>query len=485
VVGVGVVGVVVPRSRDAVIVVPGIMGSELVEVESGRVLWGLADPRWYVSAWTSGSSLGALRLSDAERAGRYGRVRARRLLRFPAFAPLLAGFLPYTAVLKGLRSVVWHPDAVAEFAYDWRLPVAYNGDLLAQFARRHLATWQAHPEQVAAAGVDPDGDRPARVVLVAHSMGGLLARHACQDGGLGELVRATVTVGTPFFGAPKAVLLLGQGRGSPLPIPRARVRRLAVTLPGVYDLLPSYRCVSDGPSARRMTASDVVGLGGDGELAVASFASRERVSVALRGHVQVVGAYQPTVQALTIEGGTVIGHRFTYQPCGEGVVRVDAGGDGTVPRESAQLPSGSAMPLAQSHGALASSAEAVVVVRDVVTDRRSGPWLGVGELGLEVPDVVGAGQPYWVGITGVEHPTEVRCAVVDVGSGLRVDTPVVGRRDGAVVARAQPLPPGLYWVRIDGGGASPVTQILMSTLSPESGPDGGEPAGSGCGGSGG
>ena len=55
-----------------------------------------------------------------ERAGRYGRVAARR---FPAFAPLLAGFAPYTAVLKGLRSVVWHPDAVAEFTYDGQLPV--------------------------------------------------------------------------------------------------------------------------------------------------------------------------------------------------------------------------------------------------------------------------------------------------------------------------------------------------------------------------
>jgi hypothetical protein len=476
------VGVVAPRSRDAVIVVPGIMGSELVEVESGRVLWGLADPRWYVSAWTSGSSLGALRLSDAERAGRYGRVTARRLLRFPAFAPLLAGFAPYTAVLKGLRSVVWHPDAVAEFAYDWRLPVAYNGGLLTQFARRHLVAWRAHPEQVAARRADPDGNRPARLVLVAHSMGGLLARHACQDGGLGELVRATVTVGTPFFGAPKAVLLLGAGRGAPVPMPRARVRRLAVTLPGVYDLLPSYRCVSDGHSARRLTASDVVGLGGDGELALASFAWRERVSAAPQGLVQVVGTHQPTVQALTIEAGTVIGHRYTYQPCGDGVARVDVKGDGTVPRESAQLPPGSAMPLAQSHGALASSAEAVEVVRDVVTDRRSGPWLGVGQLGLDVPDVVDAGQPYWVGITGVERPTEVRCAVIDVSSGLRVDTPAVGRRDGAVAARAQPLPPGLYWVRIDGGGASPVTQMLMSTPTPE---PGGERAGPGRGGMGG
>ncbi|MCA1671848.1 MAG: hypothetical protein LC799_06465 [Actinobacteria bacterium] len=451
------------------------MGSELVEVESGRVLWGLADPRWYVSAWTSGEALGVLGLSGQERAGRYGRVRATRLLRFPAFAPLLAGFAPYTVMLKGLRSVVWHPDAVAEFAYDWRLPVAHNGGLLARFALRHLEAWWAHPARVAARRADPDGDRVARLVLVAHSMGGLLAEHACQDRGLGELVRATVTLGTPFFGAPKAVLLLGQGRGAAVPLPRARVRRLAVGLPGVYDLLPSYRCVSDGLSARRLTASDIEGLGGEGDVAVASYAWREPTLVALPGHVQVVGTHQPTVQAVTIEAGTVTGHRYTYRPGEGGVGRVDAGGDGTVPRESAQLPSGPAMPLAQSHGALASSAEAVVVVRDVLTDRRTGPWQGVGQLGVDVPDVVAAGQPYWVGISGVQRSADVRCSVFDVGSGLRVDTPTVGYREGAVAARAQPLPPGLYWVRIEGGGASPVTQMLMSTPAAESG----ELAGSG------
>src|SRR5712691_7249259 len=111
-----------PPMRDAVVVVPGIMGSELIDETSGRLLWGLADPRWYVSAWTSGASLDALRLTEDERAGRYGRVRATRLLRFPAFAPLLAGFEPYSRLLKAIRAVAPHPDAVAEFAYDWRLP---------------------------------------------------------------------------------------------------------------------------------------------------------------------------------------------------------------------------------------------------------------------------------------------------------------------------------------------------------------------------
>jgi hypothetical protein len=464
--GLGVVPVGSPRSGDAVVVVPGIMGSELVEAGSGRVLWGLADPRWYVSAWTSGVSLEALRLSEQERAGGYGRVRARRLLRFPAFAPVLAGFAPYTALVRGLRAVVWHPDAVAGFAYDWRLPVAHNARLLAEFAVRHLEGWRAHPGQVAARRVDADADRPARLVLVAHSMGGLLAARACRYHGLGGVVRSTVMLGAPFFGAPKAVLLLASGEGGAVPLPRGRLRRLAATLPGVYDLLPSYRCVTDGGSVRRLTAADIAGLGGDGGLAAASLGARKAESreggAGPPGLVQVVGAHQPTVQAVTIAGGAVTGHRTTYRPCGDGMVGVDAGGDGTVPRESAALPEVVAMPLAQSHGALSSAAEAVLIARDVVTDRRTGPWQGAGQLGLDVPDVVAAGRPYQVTISGVERPTDVTCAVLDVGSGLRVDTPAVTRRDCAILAAAQPLPPGLYQVRLDGGGASPVTQILMS-----------------------
>src|SRR5215470_4277468 len=92
--------------RDAVVVLPGIMGSELVEAATGTVLWGLADPGWYVKAWTSGRSLRALAVTDAERKGRPGRVQATRTLRFPAFAPFLRGFEPYTELLAAVKRFV-------------------------------------------------------------------------------------------------------------------------------------------------------------------------------------------------------------------------------------------------------------------------------------------------------------------------------------------------------------------------------------------
>ncbi|MGA4992056.1 lipase/acyltransferase domain-containing protein [Nonomuraea bangladeshensis] len=450
------------------IVIPGIMGSELVDTESGRVLWGLSDLQWYVSAWTSGASLAMLQLSADERMGRYGRIRATRLIRFPAFVPVLSGLMPYRSLIKGLHAVVRHRDAVAEFAYDWRLPVAHNAALLTEFAMRHLDAWQAHPAYVAGRAdlSGPDSDPFPRLVLVAHSMGGLLAWLACQDTDLTRRVRTTVTLGTPFFGAPKAVLLFGAGGG--VPLPRHRARQLMLTLPGVYDLLPAYRCVTDGSSARRLDISDISSLGGDSELAAESLAlSEARPLLPPAGHVQVVGAHQPTVQAVTIKNGAVTAHQFTYRPDQGGVTRVDTGGDSTVPRESAQLPPGPAIPLAQSHGAVAATAEAVLVTQDALLDRRTGPWLGAGEIGLDAPDIVRAGRTFWFGVTGVRLPTDVRCTVVDLGTGLRVDTPAARWRDGAVVAEGTPLPPGLYQIRVDGGGASPVTQMLLSADLPD------------------
>jgi hypothetical protein len=187
-----------------------------------------------VDVW---AGLEALRLTKDEREGRYGRVRATRLLRFPAFAPVLAGFSPYAALVRDVRRAVCHASAVLEFAYDWRLPVAHSGRLLAEAAGEHLERWAASGEHAVARRGDPEGDEPARLVLVAHSMGGLVARQACAVPGFADMVRAVVTLGTPFFGAPKAVTLLGSGRDAPLPLPRARTRGLAVTLPGVYDLL--------------------------------------------------------------------------------------------------------------------------------------------------------------------------------------------------------------------------------------------------------
>jgi len=450
-----------PDGRDAVIILPGIMGSELVEAATGRTLWGLADVGWYVQAWTSGRSLDRLMVTDEERSGHCDRVVARRLLQFPAFAPGLRGFEPYTAIATRARQVAAHPDAVLEFPYDWRLSVEHSAEMLSRAADRHLTRWRAHPA----------GHPDAKLLLVAHSMGGLVAGYFTEVLGWSSSVRALVTLGTPFYGSVKAAHLLSTGRGAPLPMPRRRLRTLAGSLPGLYDLLPSYRCVDERTSARKLTASDVVAIGGDGELATESFVRRERLlgaggisgSAVLR---PVVGVDQETMQSLILADGVITTHPYTLTPGpgpDGGVGREDRGGDGTVYREAASPPGSDPLHLPQTHGALAARVEGIAHVCAQITAREKGPWLaGVRHLGLAVPDMVAVADSFDIRVTGCDDPAAVVCRVTDAASGRAVAQPLPGRDGDGLRARTRVTRPGLYRVEVKTGGLSAVTDLVLA-----------------------
>lgn len=453
-------------SHDAVMVVPGIMGSELIDAETGKQLWGLRSAEWYIHAWTTGRSLDTLAVTPDEREGKYGRIRPGRLLSFPAFAPILRGFEPYTRLVGALRRHSRQPDSVAAFAYDWRLPVAHNASLLADAAHQHLLAWRRlwAGDRAAARG---DEELP-RLIIVAHSMGGLLARHLSSLPGCDEWLRRVVTLGTPFHGSPKAALVLSGATGAPLPLPAERLSSVARTMPGMHDLLPTYRCVDEGTHARALTPADVAALGGDPDLARRSAQWHASLTgVIPAGHVGVAGTAQPTVQALSISGGEVTGQFYTCQPAPSGgstaIARADLSGDGTVPRVSAQLPDQQFTPLSQTHGALGRCHEAVIIATDAWTDHRTGPWQGTQEVGIDLPDIVPAGHELAVGITGLEHPNDGGCTVTDVSSGQIVVVAALAFEDGAVTTRITLPGPGMYRVSVSAGGRAPVTEVVLAT----------------------
>jgi hypothetical protein len=441
-----------PTSQYAIIVIPGIMGSRLVDTATDDVLWG-GEVGTYLRLW-AGDGLGRLALTDDERNGIYGRIRADGMLRLPAFAPLLRGLEPYTRLISAIRRLVVDLSAVREFAYDWRLPVAHNAGLLAEAAQRHLAAWRAR-----------SGNPDAGLAVIAHSMGGLLARHLATIPGASDGIQTTITLGTPFYGSVKAAVILNAGQGAPVPLPRKRLRDLAATLPAMHDLLPTFRCVDEGTTARRLTPDDVADLGGDPDLAQASGAWVDHVSgVTPPGHVQVVGVRQPTWQSIVVDGGAVRPQRLTCRPAdGGGMVRDDLAGDGTVHAESARLPaSPRPMPLGQSHGALAKTEEALLIITDALLDQRTGPWQGAGEIGLDLPDVVAAGEATQVTVTGVEHPLSAGLRVVDVATRQQIARPPLERRDGAIAAVLSLPKPGLFRVEATGGGFSAVTELVLA-----------------------
>ncbi|MGW3934903.1 esterase/lipase family protein [Streptomyces phaeochromogenes] len=477
-------GVSPDATHDAVVVVPGIMGSALRDTTTGRPVWGFRDLGWLRAAWLRGDGMHPLHLDENERSGKYGRIEATELLRFPAWAPFLKGFEPYKDLLTAVDSVA-HPKAVLPFPYDWRLPVAVNGAKLADAAHRHLAKWRASAEHACARRLHPD-EREARLVFVAHSMGGLVTRaafaHAASQGSdLALETRAVVTLGTPFFGSVQTAAILN-GNHSPVAfLPRCRMQALSATLPGVHDLLPDYRCVDAGADVHRLGPTDVAALGGDKELAreAQAFQQRMREHVPeLPGHRAVVGVAQPTAQSLRLDAGVVREQYVAFRRNGDGELardrdgipgRHDRAGDGTVYRDAAYLSSTEPIWLPLQHGALAKDSTAIKYVRAVLTeyDQDLGPALGAGDIGLDVPDLVEAGNPWLLRVRSAPDSDRatyagIRCTIHDADTDRQIAKPALGWHDGDFGARITLRAPRLYRIKVKSGGNAPVTQLVLA-----------------------
>lgn len=441
------------HTLDAIVVVPGIMGSALKDAERGTI-WGFRNPKTYVQFWGPGAAMTPLAFTSAELEAiseqtydpKTARVQPDGLIKFSAFAPLTGGFEPYTRLVRALQDAAAHPAAVLEFSYDWRLPTRLNSHLLAQKMEDHLSQWRQHEAHAAARQIHPE-QRDAGIIIVAHSMGGLVARgladNTIEDGF--KNVRQVITLGTPFLGSVRAAVMLANGEGIGVPLPRERLRDVARTMPGLYELLPRNRCVltnHDGTEdVRALTVDDVANIGGCRQLAEA--ASRDfgaMKGTSMPGHRPVVGVAQPTWQSLQIRAGVVDPAYFSYRwDRQDELLRDDIGrprpyqdqGDGTVWRYAA-CPPGSlaaAEPVAQQHGALASSGDSIKKVIATITNQGDlGVRLG-GEIGLDVPDTTLIESPLTVIVTGEADPSRVECRVVDLGRDQLVRRPRL-RSDG-------------------------------------------------------
>lgn len=160
---------------------------------NGMALWMLDPDGW------------ERRLSAGDGFGNAGGLRATGLfrIRLPRFT-----VDPYDRILGLLNE---RPAAGARgvdlmiFPYDWRLDIAGNATALADAVRRR---WWGRGMPARAAEDD-------RILIVAHSMGGLIARYYIEHLGGHRAVRHLITAGTPHRGAPVAYAIL-TGQASPL-----------------------------------------------------------------------------------------------------------------------------------------------------------------------------------------------------------------------------------------------------------------------------
>ena len=458
------------RMKDVVVMLPGITGSALAK--DGREVWAPTAGAVLHGLLSLGEDVKSLALKedppDADDLG--DGVVATRVIPDIHLIPGLWKIDGYTKLKDYITKTfdVRLGDNLFEFPYDWRRDNRVSARKLGREAEKWLAAWRA------ASGADD-----AKLVLVGHSMGGLVSRYYLECLGGWRDTRALVTFGTPFRGSPKAIGTLSNGLSKKIGPLRLDLTDMVRTLTAVYQLLPVYPCYDDGSGQlSRIAETAVPNIDRDRAAAAREF--HEEIRRAVESNDQdeqyranrysirpVIGTFQPTGQSA--------------RPHGEGIELVnsyegeDQDGDGTVPRVSATplevAHEENAMFASQRHASLQNDDPVLTQLAGILSgmDLDLSTFRGVPTVpvSLDVEDVFESGEP----ITVRARPgreDEALVVVVEDGARAANDHAVEIQRaslrpaaDGWQAAELPPLPQGDYRVTVFGDGeVEPVTDVV-------------------------
>jgi pimeloyl-ACP methyl ester carboxylesterase len=197
-----------------VIVIPGIMGSKLCDA-SGSVVWG--DRASYTQ-----TRLHLLRLPP-DPATRDRSIKSCGIIDSVNMIPLLWESNVYSGLIKKLRDIGYKDSEILQFDYDWRLSNFENAELLKAFVEKHV----------------PSG----KVDIVAHSMGGIVARIYVQKLQGFSRVNNLLFFGTPHLGSNKIFQRMRDGFDNwpnALSGGLAEIQRTILSFPSTFQLLPTY-----------------------------------------------------------------------------------------------------------------------------------------------------------------------------------------------------------------------------------------------------
>jgi pimeloyl-ACP methyl ester carboxylesterase len=332
--------------RDLIVVLPGITGSVLsVAAGPGRTaLWDCSGSALWRYVRSHGESLESLVLADHDPrvAPPATDVQATGLVQGFHGVLGLAKIDGYQALYETLRERFavtegsWDEDRPANlvaYPYDWRLSNRAAARAFDVGIHRRLAAWRQHT-----------GEPEAKLILIAHSMGGLVARYWLEVLGGWRECRALVTFGTPFRGSVDALGYLANGYKKSF----IDLTQLLLSCPSVYELLPIYRAVSSEGEWYRPREIEIPLVDPTRQqqarryqAAAADFHEEIRTAVADNAKdpayrdayatVPFVGVHQQTHQSARLDAtGLTLSHDMPSW-----IIDDVAGGDGTVPRVSA------------------------------------------------------------------------------------------------------------------------------------------------------
>jgi pimeloyl-ACP methyl ester carboxylesterase len=325
------------RLRDIVVLLPGITGSVLQK--DGKDLWAISSQAAWRALTSLGGSFQELLLAgddpcidDLEDG-----IQATRLM---PDAHLIPGLVKIDGYSDTARLIMDHfevkrgnlfdgsPANFFEFPYDWRRDNRVAARQLQKLIEERLPRWREY-----------SGARDARVILLAHSMGGLVCRYYLEVLEGWRECRALITFGTPYRGSLNALDFLSNGYKKRFVDLTEAMRSFT----SVYQLLPIYRAVKIDHTYRRVAEIDGI-PGVVRSRAEAALAFHREIEAAVAEHrkdpaylekgyrvVPVVGTRQPTLQSAELADGYLRAGRELP----EGIDELLGDGDGTVPRLSA------------------------------------------------------------------------------------------------------------------------------------------------------
>lgn len=249
--------------RNPVIVVPGILGSQLTDRSTNEIVWGelyeFGDNHLEQLALPMHAGVPLHRLHDpVVPSGPLDQLTFKVLglpIHVNAYAQILAtlgvgGYRDkHFRGRMGLNEVDYGDEHFTcyQFAYDWRRDVSESAAQLHQFIEQSAATIQE--EYASRYGIT---NQPVRFDIVAHSMGGLVARYYLrygnqvlpEDGSLPVLnwagarrINQLILVGTPNRGSTQALVELQEGMQLAKGLPHFPAAVVG-TMPAAYQLLP-------------------------------------------------------------------------------------------------------------------------------------------------------------------------------------------------------------------------------------------------------
>lgn len=320
-----------PGVTDLIIFLPGIMGSVLQQ--NHKDVWAVSPESIGGTLATLGQNLQGLALKDdpqdVEDLG--DGVVATGLFPDVHLIPGLWKIDGYSGVRAALGQALKLDDArnYIEFAYDWRRDNRVAARKLARLVPAWLDQWKKI-----------SGHDSAKVVFIAHSMGGLVARYylECLEGW--RHARKLISIGTPYRGSLNALDFLSNGYTKKFAgFNVVDLSALVRSFTSVYQLMPVYPCVDpdDGGDWRSpWEMNDLPHIAPAKAKAARAF--HKEMEDALRANAgskeyqsypvqAIVGTDQPTKQSARVDEGRLV---FSNE-----LKEQDDGGDGTVPSPSA------------------------------------------------------------------------------------------------------------------------------------------------------